>query len=224
MIRGIVTRPHFNANADGNVVERVAALQARILPPLPDVILTLGGLVTLALSTLVSPSLVIVDTGRGEVIACNGSAAAAAAVLAACRAVEDVVERRVVPTDPAARTAGIVIKDEADVVVTSGVVPPEGQTALDAAIDGALGADNTQKSLQGTVDPLEGAFSSEAGGELQCIMVIDQLGQTFHVFAKADMSEVNPIADIVGADVLAEVAKYRVTPVEGSGAPGWFQG
>ena len=104
-------------------------------------------------------------------------------------------------------------------VVTSGVSTPVGQTALDAAFDLSLGAQDTQKSIGSLVDALADAIESQ---EKEGVIVIDLRAEELYIYIATSTSAFNARTLIDGELAGATLAVFEFVVPEVTVGPGFF--
>ncbi len=179
MKTGNLSNPFAITSSDETVQARRDALTAAIMPP-PVYRGTFSRVVALSIVALGVPSIIVIDTGRGDVAVAAGTSTLSNGVAGALSGLGDVVERRLEPSDAAARSAGITVKTAAGVITSSGISTPEDQLAFDAALDASLGAQDTAKSLASLADAVADAIASLGKALLDGITANSTLA-VFHV-------------------------------------------
>ncbi len=223
MKSSIISNPFALAdNADA------AALVERIMPA-PVYRGTYNSIVNACLLAFALPAFVVVNTRARTV-----SVAVASAALSGATNITGVrfhspgtVLREVSPLNPDERSAGIVVKEVnsgtlvAGAIVTSGVVAPEGQSAFDAALDSALGAQDTAKSLGSLADAIADAMAVEGKDG---IIIFDQLAPRCWFYANdiSDAREFDVKARIDAVTPDATLAVFNVADPEVTAPVGFF--
>ncbi len=205
-----------------------AALVERIMPA-PTYRGTYNSIVNACLLAFTLPAFVVVNTRARTVSVAVASAALSGAtnITGARFHAPGTVVREVSPVNPDERSAGIVVKEVnsgtliAGDIVTSGVVAPEGQSEFDAALDSALGAQDTAKSLGSLADAIADAMAAEGKDG---IIIFDQLAPRCWFYANniadARDNDVKAVIDAVTAD--ATLAVFNVAEPEVTAPVGFF--
>lgn len=201
-------------------------LVERVIPP-PVYRGTFSSIVAALVAAAADPALIIVETSTRNVFVAKGSAALSAAVDGDTFTGANGVYREVVPSDPNSRSAGISVKildpsnDSLGDTVTSGVTVPGGQSAFDAALDSALGAQDTAKSLPSLADAIADAMEAQGKGGY---IVFDQLAEKcrFYAFpvAAGQLFSVNSIMN--AAEAASHLATFNVAVPEVTAPVGFF--
>ena len=215
-----ISNPFLNATSDETQVTQRAALVERIMPA-PVYRGTYNSVVAAAIAVLTVPALIVVDTGKRTVTIAVSTSAIYGEVSSAASALSGSITRYIVPSDPDSRSAGIIMKEgSTNDVVTSGVSTPVGQTALDAAFDLSLGAQDTQKSIGSLVDALADAMESQTK---EGVIIIDQRAEELYIYIANSTSAFNARTLIDGELAGATLAEFEVAvPDAGPTAPGFF--
>jgi len=172
----------LSGNADA------VALSERIMPA-PVYRGTYNSIVTAAIAVLTVPALIVVDTGKRTVTVAASTVGLYGGISGAASALSGAITRYIVPSDPASRSAGIIMKEgSTNDIVTSGVSTPNGQSALDAAFDMNLGAQDTTKSLGSLADALADAMASQTK---EGVIVIDQRAEELYIYIANSTSSFN---------------------------------
>jgi hypothetical protein len=202
----------LSGNADA------AALTERIMPA-PIYRGTYNSIVSAVLSVMTIDALVIIDTEKRTVSVGAGNLDVSGAVAAAAGGISQAIFRRFEPTDENERTAGILVKNAGGDVVTSGVVVPSGQTALDAAFDLSLGAQDTSKSLGALADSIADAVLSQ---DKHAIIIIDQLGNQCTAWVVGSTSTFTAKTVMDGEVEDSTIAVFNVAVPEVTAPVGFF--
>ena len=214
-----ISNPFLNATSDETQIAQRAALVERIMPA-PVYRGTYNSIVAAAIAVLTVPALIVVDTGKRTVTVAVSTSALYGEVSGEASALSGAITRYIVPSDPDSRSAGIIMKEGGtNDVVTSGVSTPVGQTALDAAFDLSLGAQDTQKSIGSLVDALADAMESQ---EKEGVIVIDQRAAELYIYI-ADSTSAFNARTLIDAELAgATLAEFEVAVPEVAAPVGFF--
>ena len=190
--------------------DTAAALVERIMPA-PVYRGTYNSIVSSIIATMSPLALIVVDTEKRTVTVAEGHLDLTGALASEAGGIANSIFRNFVPATSDERSAGIQVKNAGGDVLSSGVSVPNGQTALDAAFDLTLGAQETAKSLGTLADAIADAVLSE---EKHAIIIIDQLGNQCSAYVVNSTSTVTAKAVLDGEIEDSTLAVFNVAVPE----------